>query len=85
MDDGAVDEENGNEDDVLHMLLGFAQALPPTWRAKDVVGNHGHLWGHEPILFWRGDGHVAQRAEKRNTAQQRSHRQFYPGLDHREA
>ena len=30
MDDGAVDEENDDEDDALRTLLGFAQALPPT-------------------------------------------------------
>jgi hypothetical protein len=58
MDDGAVDEEDGEDDednDALRMLLGFTQAQPPTWRAKDVVGNHGHLWGHQPLLVWQGD------------------------------
>ena len=37
-----------------------------------VVGNHGHLWAHDPLVVQQGDEHVAQRAEKHNTARQRS-------------
>ena len=58
---------------------------PPTWRTKDVVGNHGHLWDQRPLASSTGGRHVAQKAEERGAARQRSHGQFYPGLGHHEA
>ena len=45
------------------MLLGFAQVLPPTWHAKDVMGKHVHLCGHRLFVVRQGEEHIAQRAE----------------------
>jgi hypothetical protein len=50
------------------VFLGFAQMLPPTWRAKDVVGNHGHLWGHRPLCGSAGGRAHCTKSGERSTA-----------------
>ena len=49
------DEEDGDEGRRAVHNLGFAQATSPTWRSKDVVGGHDHLWGHEPLVVRQGE------------------------------
>ena len=55
-------------------------SAPPTWHAKDVARNHGHLWDQGYLAGSVGGWHVAQRAEERGTARQRSHGQSLPRL-----
>ena len=43
------------------------------------MGNHDHLWDQGSLASSAGGCHVAQRAEERGAAWQRSHEQFYPG------
>ena len=50
MVDGAVEGEDGDEDDALHTLLGSRKRAAPTWRAKDVMRKHNHLWDHRAPL-----------------------------------
>ena len=49
------------------------------WLWKCVVGEHDHLWGHEPLVVRQGGDHVAQRAEAMRQQDDDDSGGFYPG------
>ena len=53
-----------DEDQRAGYRFRFAQATPPTWRAKDVDMEARSPMGHWcPVVVQQGESHVAQRAE----------------------
>ena len=61
---GAIEDVEGDEDRHAGYCLRFAQAIPPTWRAKDAVWRARSPMGQGcPFVVQWGVDHIAQRAE----------------------
>ena len=76
MDDGAVKDEDGDEDNALCTLSGSRKRAPYLARQR----SHGisvatYVTG-QPLAGSAGGRRVAQRADQRTTARQRAHKQF---------
>ena len=76
MVDGAVEDEDGDEDDALQTLSGSCKRCPYLAHQR-CRGISAATYGtRRPLAGSAGGRRVAQRADQRTAARQRAHKQF---------
>ena len=76
MVDGAIEDEDGDEDDALRTLSSSHKRAPYLARQKFRGISTATYGTRRPLAGSAGGRRIAQRADQRTTARQRAHKQF---------